>query len=190
MMRARLLAAAIGLTAGLAVLCAPTAVAAARSQPTTSVTVTLDRTEINAVIGQRITIRARVTNSGQAPTDRSIAHLNVASLSGTYVDLEDWTAGPTQAVSPIPPGSSALVSWDIQAVNAGSFDVYAVLLPNGPSSSGRGPVYASAPAHVTVTSRRTLNAGGSLPIVVAVPAVLGCVAVATRYRRRLRVGRT
>jgi len=132
----------------------------------------------------RVTVRAQFTNSGTAPTDRLVADLNVASLTGVYVDLEDWSASRTHELAPLAPGRSTTLSWDVQAVNAGSFDVYVVVLPNGPSTAGTGPLVVSPPLHVTVTGRRTLNAGGALPVVIVMPVLLGLVAAATRIRIR------
>jgi hypothetical protein len=160
--------------------------APAAAQTTNGIQVTVDQPRITAVIGDRITIRARVTNSGSTASDPLIAHLNVASLTGTYVDLEDWTAAPTQHVNPLDTHATTALSWDIQAVNAGRFDVYVVMLPNGPGSSGTGPAVASSPVEVTVAGKRTLNAGGSLPVVIAVPLLLGGVALGARLRLRRR----
>jgi hypothetical protein len=159
-------------------------VAPATAQPTNSIEVTVDQPRLTAVIGDRITIRAHVTNSGSTASDPLIAHLNVASLTGTYVDLEDWTAAPTQHVNPLGAQATTALSWDIQAVNAGRFDVYVVVLPNGPTSSGTGPAVASSPTEVAVAGKRTLNAGGSLPVVIAVPLLLGGAALAARLRLR------
>lgn len=167
-----------------AVAWASPAAAVTGGQPDNLLEIRVEPARQSAVIGDRVTIRAQVTNSGATRTDPLIAHLNVASLTGTYVDLEDWTAGPTQPVAPIDPAASANVSWEIQAVNTGSFDVYVVLLPNGPGSAGAGPLVAGPPTHLTVAGRRTLNAGGSLPIVIAMPLLLGAVALAAWLRRR------
>ena len=160
------------------------AAAPAAAQPTGGVEVTVDQPRISAVIGDRVTIRAHVTNSGSTASDPLIAHLNVASLTGTYVDLEDWTAAPTQHVQPLEAHATAALSWDIQAVNAGRFDVYVAVLPNGPTSSGTGPAVASSPVEVRVAGKRTLNAGGSLPVVIAVPLLLGGAALGARVRLR------
>jgi len=185
-MRARIwLAVSIAVlaVAPVAVWAGPAAAVTA-GQPGNPLEIRVEPARQSAVIGDRVTIRAQVTNRGATRTDPLIAHLNVASLTGTYVDLEDWTAGPTQPVAPIDPAATANVSWEIQAVNTGSFDVYVVLLPNGPGSSGAGPLVAGPPTDVTVAGRRTLNAGGSLPIVVAMPLLLGAVALAARLRLR------
>lgn len=173
---------AFGAIAALAVIAA----APAAAQTTNGIQVTVDQPRMTAVIGDRITIRAHVTNSGSTASDPLIAHLNVASLTGTYVDLEDWTAAPTQHVNPLDAHATTALSWDIQAVNAGRFDVYVVMLPNGPTSSGIGPAVASSPVEVTVAGKRTLNAGGSLPVVIAVPLLLGGAALGTRLRLRGR----
>ena len=176
----------LGLAFGAIVALAVIAAAPAAAQTTNGIQVTVDQPRITAVIGDRITIRAHVTNPGSMASDPLIAHLNVASLTGTYVDLEDWTAAPTQHVNPLDAHATTALSWDIQAVNAGRFDVYVVVLPNGPTSSGTGPAVASSPVQVTVAGKRTLNAGGSLPVVIAVPLLLGGVALGARLRLRRR----
>jgi hypothetical protein len=151
--------------------------------------VVLDQGRIDAVVGERLNLQSRIVNSGDVPTERLVAHLNVASLDGTYVDLEDWSADVTREVAPVPPGKTTSVSWQFQAVNTGRFDVYIVLMPNGDSSAGTGPLVASQPVYVAVAGRRTLTAAGSLPVAVAVPAVLGLVALAVRLRVLRTAGR-
>jgi hypothetical protein len=144
--------------------------------------VTFRQTRVEAVLGDRFTIEARVTNSGSAVGTRLIAHLNVASLtSDVYVDPEDWSASRSVYLS-LPPGGSTSVTWHIQAVNAGTFDAYVVLLPVDVPSPG--VLRASRPVRLDVAPRRTLNAGGALPVVFAVPILLGLVAVGTRTRLR------
>jgi hypothetical protein len=170
-----------------ATLATPAQSAAAPIAPDT-VTIVLDQNRIEAVVGERLTVRSRIVNTGHLPTDPLVAHLNVASLDGVYVDLEDWSADVTQAVVPVPPGRSTSVSWQVQAVNTGRFDLYVVLMPNGDSSAGTGPLVASQPAYVAVAGRRTLTAAGSLPVAVAVPVLLGLAAAVVRLRV-LRPGR-
>jgi hypothetical protein len=176
------------LTGLLLTLTAPVGLAArATAAPPTlpeAVEVTMDQSRINAVVGQVLTVQSRVVNSAAAPTERMLAHLNVASLDGVYVDLEDWSADVTREVAPVAPGSGTSLSWQFHAVNVGSFDVYVVLLPGGASSAGTGPLVVSQPVHVTVAGRRTLTAGGSLPVAVAVPIILGLVAAGVRCRLR------
>lgn len=161
------------------------AVAAPRTAATLDVT--FERAQVTTVLGGRFTLHTRVVNSGSQATDPSIAHLNVASLtSDVYVDPEDWSSHRTQRLPSLAGGASSTLSWNLQAVNAGSFDVYVVILPNGATSAGKGPLSASPPVHVATAARQTLNAGGSLPIVIAVPIVLGLLAGSVRYRIRRR----
>jgi uncharacterized membrane protein len=144
-----------------------------------TVEVAVARSRIDSTVGQYLNISSTITNSGSEPTGKLIAHLNVASLNDVYVDLEDWTAAPTQSLPPLGPGESTEVSWDIQAVNAGTFTVYAVVLPGGSAS-----LSASPPIHVEVAGRRTLSAGGALPIALVVPLLLGVAVFAVRRRLR------
>lgn len=140
----------------------------------------LDKANIETTLGRVHGIEATIANRTGSRTGNLVAHLNVASLDGTYVDLEDWSAEVTKAVSPVEPGESTTVTWDFQAVNAGSFSVYVVLLP------GKGPLVASSAVRVDVAEQRTLDAGGALPVAIAVPILLGVAAGAIRYRVRRR----
>jgi hypothetical protein len=142
--------------------------------------VTLDQATIVTSVGRVLTIESRIVNHSSAPTGRMVAHLNVASVDGTYVDLEDWSADVTQLVEPIEPAADATLTWDLQAVNAGSFHVYVVLLPDS------GPLTASQSARVSVVQKRTLSAGGALPVAIVVPVLVGLAAGALRYRVRRR----
>jgi hypothetical protein len=91
-------------------------------------------------------------------------------------------------VAPVAAGGSTSLSWQFQAVNTGRFDIYVVLIPNGASTAGAGPLVVSQPLHVTVAGKRTLTAAGSLPVAIVVPIVLGLAAAAARYRRLRRTG--
>ncbi|MGW6194526.1 hypothetical protein ACWF0M_00125 [Kribbella sp. NPDC055110] len=135
-----------------------------------SPTVTMNHDQLTAQIGQTLTVESVVTSSGPA-----IAHLNVVSLDGVYVDLEDWTQDVTQ---PVPAGRETQLDWEFQAVNPGHFAVYVVLLPR------TGPLVAGPPVHVTVSPRQNLDTNGALGVAIAVPALLG--ALALLGQRRLR----
>jgi hypothetical protein len=144
------------------------------------VDVVLDRARSSVAVGDQLTIAASIANPGPAPMGRSIAHLNVASLDpGVYVDLEDWTASPTQELAPLASGDSTTAAWEIQAVNVGRFAVYVVVLPTGAGS----PV-VSGPQLVEVAGRRTLSPVGVLPVTVIVPLLIGLGAVVMRMRGR------
>jgi len=131
--------------------------------------ITMNQEALSAIIGQTLTLESQIS----APAG-SIAHLNVTSLDGVYVDLEDWTTDVTQPV----PGSEAQLDWEVQAVNSGRFALYVVLIPKS------GPLIVGPPVNVTVASRQTLDTGGAMPVALAVPALLGLAALGTRLRRQ------
>jgi hypothetical protein len=131
-------------------------------------TITMDHDQLTAVIGQTLTVESVVSSDHPG-----IAHLNVASLDGVYVDLEDWSQEVTQRV---PAGADNELDWEFQAVNPGHFAVYVVLIPQN------GPLVASPPVHLTVSRRETLDTGGALPVAIAVPTLLGAAALIGRRR--------
>ncbi|MER7251330.1 hypothetical protein [Kribbella sp. NPDC000426] len=133
-------------------------------------TITMDHDQLTAQIGQTLTVESVVSNSGAG-----VAHLNVVSLDGVYVDLEDWSQDVTQ---PVPAGEQSSLEWDFQAVNPGHFAVYVVLIPKN------GALVAGPPVHVTVIPHQTLDTGGALPVAIAVPTLLGAAALITRLRTR------
>ena len=133
-------------------------------------TITMDHDQLTAQIGQTLTVESVVSNSGPG-----IAHLNVVSLDGVYVDLEDWSQDVTQ---PVPGGGESALDWDFQAVNPGHFAVYVVLIPKN------GALVAGPPVHITVSPRQTLDTGGALPVAIAVPTLLGAAALITRLKTR------
>jgi hypothetical protein len=174
------LLAPLALAAGWAALATP---AAAELDLTvaapTAIEINLDKSEQSAVVGDRFTVRVRVANPGAATTDRLIAHLNVASLtSDVYVDPEDWSSKRTLTVPALAAAATVDLSWELQAVNAGTFAVYVVVLPAATADTG--PLAVSPPVRVSVGGHRTLNAGGALPIVLIVPLLLAGLATVVR----------
>jgi len=131
-------------------------------------TITMDHDQLTAELGQTLTVESVVSESGPA-----IAHLNVVSLDGVYVDLEDWTQDVTQ---PVPAGRETHLDWEFQAVNPGHFAVYVVLIPKS------GALVVGPAVHITVSPRQTLDTGGALPVVIAVPALLGVAVLVGRRR--------
>jgi peptidoglycan hydrolase-like protein with peptidoglycan-binding domain len=160
--------------AALTLICADAASA--------SVSVTVDRIGVATGLGKRFAFRSTVVNTGPGEARGLVAHLNVASLRpGVYVDPEDWSTSRTRYLDPIPAGGTATVRWSLQAVNAGSFAVYVAVLPA--RAAGRPPTVGRA-VQVSVAERRTLDAGGILPLALGVPAVLGLAAGGLALRRR------
>jgi hypothetical protein len=162
-----------------------TAAAAAPTASAEDIELAFDKDQVDSGLGDRFVLRTRITNNGSAPTDVLLAHLNVASLTNdVYVDPEDWSPDRSHDLGPLAPGASTELSWDIQAVNAGSIDIYVVLLPNGAGSAGKGPLVVSPPVHLEVAGRRTLSPAGTFPVAIVVPILLGLAAAGARFRIR------
>jgi uncharacterized membrane protein len=151
-----------------------------------NVRVAADPPVVSTVLGGHFTVTTEVKNAGSAPTDEILAHLNVASIEGSvYVDPEDWSSDRSQRLS-LKPGESRKLSWEIQAVNAGLFAAYVVVVPFGNTVNGNEDLTTSPLIRVDVAQRTTLTAGGALPVVLAVPLLIGLAAatVLVRVRRR------
>jgi len=147
-----------------------------------SPTVSVDRTAISTALGRTFVFHSTITNRSTAPATGLIAHLNVLSLDrGVYVDPEDWSSHRTRYLAPIPAGASTTLTWKMQAVNSGSFGVYVAVLPQ--SGAARPPVTGPT-LHVSIVQRKTLNSGGTLPLVLGIPALLGALALGAKLRRR------
>ena len=167
---------------GLAALAVAALALAWAGAANASVSVTVDRIGVATGLGKRFAFRSTVVNTGPGEARGLVAHLNVASLRpGVYVDPEDWSTSRTRYLDPIPAGATATVRWSLQAVNAGSFAVYVAVL--SADAAGRPPTVGRA-VRVTVAERRTLDAGGILPLALGVPAVLGLAAGGLALRRR------
>jgi hypothetical protein len=170
-----------GLLTGL-LACSP---GSAMAMPIT-VTVEMEPTQVSTVLGGRFTIETEVTNTGTAATGPLLAHLNVASIEGSvYVDPEDWSADRSQQLE-LKSGEARRLVWEVQAVNAGTFAAYVVVLPFGNTAAAAENLVVSPLVKLEVAPRSTLNAGGTLPVVLLVPVLLGIIAAAARLRLRRR----
>ena len=156
---------------------------------TLTVQVAADPPAVSTLLGGRFKITTEVKNTGSAPTGEILAHLNVASIEGSvYVDPEDWSSDRSQQLS-LEPGESRKLTWEIQAVNAGLFAAYVVVVPFGNTVNGNEHITTSPLVRVEVAQRTTLTAGGALPVVLAVPLLVGLSAAAVLVRvRRRRAG--
>jgi hypothetical protein len=149
-----------------------------------AVEITPDPTHMATVLGGRFTITTQVANIGSAPTGDVLAHLNIASMQDeVYVDPEDWSSSRSQNLT-LQPGESRTLSWDIQAVNAGRFAAYVVVLPEGSEVSGAEGLVVSPMVKIDVETRSAMSESGVLPVVFAIPLLLGLSAAALRLRGR------
>jgi hypothetical protein len=175
--------------AGVAVALLAAATPAAAGAPPGPVTVTMNRSAMAGVLGDRVPVRATVANTGVAATGRLVAHLDVVSLhEDVYVDAEDWSADRSVYLEPLDPGARTTVEWTVRYVDAGEFDIHVVVLPTAPST-GVDPLVISPTIRLVVASQRPLDAGGSLLVVTAVPVLVGLLGAGSRLRRRTRTRR-
>jgi hypothetical protein len=159
--------------------------APATAEPIT-VKATVEPTHVPVVLGDRFTIETTLTNTAASSTGDLLVHLNVASLdSSVYVDPEDWSSERSQQLL-LQPGESRTLSWDLQAVNPGSFAVYVVVLPYGDAAARNQELVVGPLARINVAARSMLSAGGALPVVLLIPLLLGVAAAGARLRLRRR----
>ena len=151
------------------------------------VTVSVSVYEVSVLTGETFTFTSEVTNSGSDVTPPLIANLAFVAIDqSTYVDPEDWSPERTLSVAPIAAGSSATQEWTVKPVLAGDVAVYVVVLPEPPALAGAGPLAASPAIPVHVEEHRTLNPGGVLPVVLAIPGVLALAFAGLRVARNRR----
>jgi hypothetical protein len=150
----------------------------------TAPSVTVDRSQISAGLGETFSFRTAIANRASTATEPLIAHLNILSLRpGLYVDPEDWSSERTQYVGRIPAGGSRTIAWKVKAVNGGSLAAYVAVLPEARPTR---PPTTSPTIQIAVAERRPLNSGGILPLAVGVPALIGLLAGAIGLARRRR----
>jgi hypothetical protein len=69
----------------------------------------------------------------------------------------------------------------VKAVNPGSVGVYVAVLPQ---SGAAVPPVTGPTVRVEIAGRKTLDAGGILPLALGIPAFLAVLAVGLRVQRR------
>jgi hypothetical protein len=171
-----------GVAALVALLLLAAPVGARASGPRPDVSVSVDRTVVVTSLGHEFAFRSTFTNHGTSTRGGLIAHLNVLSYDrGVYVDPEDWSSRRTRYLAAIPAGGSTTTTWNVHAVNAGSFAVYVAVLSRRPTAL---PPTTGPAIHLAVAKRTTINSGGILPLALGIPALLGLLLVGARARRR------
>jgi len=136
-------------------------------------TVTLNKSEVDAATGDVFTLASEIRNEGPDMTPPLIANLAFVAIDGsTYVDPEDWSSERTLAVAPIASGETETLTWEIKTVMEGDVAAYVVLLPAPPRLEAKGPLAASPALQMHVREHRALNPGGVLPTVFGVPLLL------------------
>lgn len=171
------------LVALVTLLGAPRALVAAQAAVSpSSLSVTVDQTEISTQLGRSFTFRSTIRNDGPTTVRGLIAHLNVLGLSkDVYVDPEDWSSERTRYLDPIPVGATTTLRWPIHAVNGGALGLYVAVFPG--RSGGSAPATTQM-IRLDVTEKKTLNTGGILPLALGIPGLIGLLALCVRGSRR------
>jgi hypothetical protein len=141
--------------------------------PAGDIAIAVSLSDVSVFTGERFTFTSEIANRGASPTPPFIASLNFTSLDqSTYVDPEDWSPQRTLTVAPIEPGSSTSLTWTINPILEGQIAAYVVVLPDSPGLI-TSPLISSPAIRLRVGAHKSLNPGGVLPVVIAVPAALG-----------------
>ena len=148
---------------------------------TGQVAVQVEPTTVSTSIGQRLRLTSTVRNDGDRPVAGLVAHLNVLGLDpDVYVDPEDWSSQRTIYLDPVPAHAATRLDWTVQAVNSGRLVIYVAVT----ATRGTDAVAASNTLRLAVASHRTVEAGGILPLAVAMPAAVLLLIGLAGYRRR------
>ena len=174
----------LALLAGLALSVAVLAVGPAGAQATTGVTVEIAPASASLLLGESFEIDVVVTNRSETMTPPLAVHIDVTDPGrASSVDPEDWTATLTRHAGSLRPDTQQTLRWSLQPISGGRFVLYVVALDTEQTPDAL--VAASNGIPIDVTERRSLNPGGVVPVVLAVPILLGAALV---VRRRLTAG--
>jgi hypothetical protein len=144
------------------------------------VVVKLDKSELLAGPGEKLTFESTVRNTGDRSLDGYVAHMNILTTDeSVYVDPEDWSPRRTQYLDPLRPGASTSLSWSVQAVTSGPLILFVSV--TSPDSE---TVTSSGPLNLTVQGQRVVNSQAVMPLVLWVPAVVLTLLGASLVRRR------
>ena len=147
----------------------------------------IDMDAIVVKAGTPIRYNSVVTNTATEKSPPLIVAMNIINLkgSGEPVDPEDWSPQRTQYLDGLEAGSSARLSWRVNAILDGNFMVYMVVIPAPASPETTSHPVASSGIHLTVTPFTKLNPGGVLPYAIGGPILILVVILGIyRFRRR------
>ena len=176
----RLLIAAVAVVGTLTVV-----PATAASGHDSDLTVSIEPTEGDLLVGEEVTLLITVDNQGTSATAELVVHIDVTNPTGHgSVDPEDWSPTLTRHIGAVEAGSSRSLDWTLQPISPGTFRAYAVALP----VAGGDEIWVSNGVTLRVQERRSLNPSGILPVAVAAPVGVGLLLLARMAgdRRRKR----
>lgn len=144
------------------------------------IVVELDESALDAGPGEKLSFESTIRNTGDAPLDGYVAHLNILTTDeSVYVDPEDWSPKRTQYLDVLAPGDSTSLTWTVQAVTTGPLILFVSV-----TSPTTDTVTSSGPLQLTVGGQRVVDATRVMPVVVATPGAVLLLLGATFIRRR------
>lgn len=116
--------------------------------------------------GDWIEFNTILRNDGATATPPLVAHLNIAAVAqGPYVDPEDWSSQRTQYLSPLAPGESVELNWQLHTLVKGEFAFFVTVV--SPDKVFSPVVSPSLLAQVAPDNILPLNE--VIPVVAVVP---------------------
>lgn len=167
-------------------LAAATLALAAAASATAAPVVSVTPASQDAEVGAPFRVTATITNPDTESSAPLTAHLEIIDPTRAgSVDAEDWVPDLNTPVGRLAPGTSKDITWELVPISGGTFAVYVVTLPEASGATAGQRVASSDAIPVAVAEVRTLNAGGALPVSLAVPLALlfGLLALRLRARR-------
>jgi ABC-2 type transport system permease protein len=151
--------------------------------------ISVDRAAASLKAGDPLLFDTTVANRGGSTSPALIVAMNIINLDseGDVVDPEDWSPERTQYIQQLNAGQQAKLSWRVNAILAGDYMVYMVLIPEPGSAQASSQPVTSSGIHLNVAEFTELNPGGILPIVVVVPVVLVALTAFLFWRHRRRM---
>ncbi len=135
--------------------------------------------------GDSFDFTTTVTNQSSAASGPLVVAMNLVNLGdGDPVDPEDWSPERTQAIEPLAPGASAILTWTINAILEGDYLAYMVVVPEPGSAETTSLPVASQGIHLTVQQFSPLNPGGVVPVAFGTPVILGLLLSLQLWQRR------
>lgn len=144
------------------------------------IVVELNRRQMEAGPGEKISLESRISNGADASLEGYVAHLEILTTDeSVYVDPEDWSPERTQYLDSLAAGDSVDLTWSVQAVTSGPIIIYVSV--TSPSS---GAVSSSNPLNLNVGGQRKVDSSQVMPLVLYTPAAVLLLLGMTYARRR------
>ena len=128
----------------------------ATAQISEPVTVTVNPSSTDVVLGESFDITIDVANTGAEATPPLVIHVDITDpTSQRSVDPEDWTSTLSRTVGAVEAGRTDTLTWTLQPISPGTFSVYAVALSPGIDNSSISNI-----VDIDVADQRSLDPGG------------------------------